>query len=216
VDAQDVTTTAPEAHSPARRSLIATIVISVITLLIMTFDFLTPNWPAGFFDLLLLPLTALLFLGSCLWSLVSLLWIRKGGIGFAGPLLINVAAVALVVYAPLQDIYLHCNFYWHRADRERIVAQVARGELTPNVSYNPNLIALGPNAPSVSEGDEIVVQGFGKGTFVLFMTYRGLKHYFNGFLYVPPGDDPNSFFEFDGKPPQRRDRYDANWYFVAN
>ena len=215
MEAQSVTT-AVAARPSARHSLIATAVISVITLLIMTFDLVAPNWPASFAELLLLPLTALLFLGNCLWSLVLLLWIRKGGISFAAPLLICAVTVALVVYAPLQDIYLQCNFRWHRADRERIVAQVARGELTPNVDYNKNLIALGPDAPGVSEGDEIVVDGFGQGTYVLFMTYRGLKHYFNGFLYVPPGSDPAKFFEFDDKPPRRLDRYSEHWYFVAN
>jgi len=215
VEAQSVTT-AVAARPSARHSLIATAVISVITLLIMTFDLVAPNWPASFAELLLLPLTALLFLGNCLWSLVLLLWIRKGGISFAAPLLICAVTVALVVYAPLQDIYLQCNFRWHRADRERVVAQVARGDLTPNVDYNKNLIALGPDAPGVSEGDEIVVDGFGQGTYVLFMTYRGLKHYFNGFLYVPPGSDPAKFFEFDDKPPRRLDRYSEHWYFVAN
>ena len=215
MEAQSVTT-AVAARPSARRSLTATAAICVISLLIMTFDLVAPNWPASFAELLLLPVTALLFLGCCLWSLVLLLWIRKGGISFAAPLLICTATVALVVYAPLQDIYLQTNFRLHRADRERIVAQVARGELTPNVDYNKNLIALGPDAPGVSEGAEIVVDGFGQGTYVLFMTYRGLKHYFNGFLYVPPGSDPSKFFEFDDKPPRRLDRYDANWYFVAN
>ncbi|MBR0756280.1 hypothetical protein JQ604_29235 [Bradyrhizobium jicamae] len=215
MEAQSVTT-AVAAHPSARRSLVATAMISVITLLIMTFDLLAPNWPASFGDLLLLPLTALLFLGCCLWSLVLLLWIRRGGISFAGPLVICAATAALLVTAPLQDIYLQANFRWHRAERDRIVAQVARGELTPNVDYNKNLIALGPNAPGVSEGNEIVVDGFGEGAYVLFMTYRGLKHYFNGFLYVPPGSDPAKFFEFDDKPPRRLDRCSEQWYFVAN
>ena len=215
MEAQSVTT-AVAARPSARRSLIVASIICVITLLIMTLDLVAPNWPASFGELLLLPLTALLFLGCCLWSLVLLLWIRRGGISFAGPLLICAATVALLVYAPLQDIYLQCNFRWHRADRERIVSQVKRGELTPNVTYNQNLIALGPDGSNVSEGNEIVVDGFGEGTYVLFMTYRGLKHYFNGFLYVPPGSDPAKFFEFDDKPPRRLDRYSEHWYFVAN
>jgi hypothetical protein len=51
---------------------------------------------------------------------------------------------------------------------------------------------------------------------VLFLTSRGLKHYFTGFLRVPPGSDANDFFEFDDKPPSRLVRYDKDWYFVAN
>jgi hypothetical protein len=45
---------------------------------------------------------------------------------------------------------------------------------------------------------------------------RGLKHYFTGFLRVPPGGDPNKFFEFEDKPPSQLVRYDERWYFVAN
>jgi len=51
---------------------------------------------------------------------------------------------------------------------------------------------------------------------VLFLTSRGLKHYFTGFLHVPPGGDPAKFFEFEDKPPSRLERYDKDWYFVAN
>ncbi len=55
-----------------------------------------------------------------------------------------------------------------------------------------------------------------KGTYVLFLTSRGLKHYFSGFLHVPAGAKPEDFFEFDDKPPSRLVRYDKDWYFVAN
>jgi hypothetical protein len=33
---------------------------------------------------------------------------------------------------------------------------------------------------------------------------------------VPPGGDPNKFFEFEHKPPSQLVRYDERWYFVAN
>ena len=51
---------------------------------------------------------------------------------------------------------------------------------------------------------------------MLFLTSRGLKHYFTGFLRVPPGGDPKKFFEFEDKPPTRLERYDKEWWFVAN
>ncbi len=51
---------------------------------------------------------------------------------------------------------------------------------------------------------------------VLFLTTRGLKHYFTGFLRVPPGGDPKKFFEFEDKPPSQLVRYGKDWYFVAN
>jgi hypothetical protein len=51
---------------------------------------------------------------------------------------------------------------------------------------------------------------------VLFLTSRGIRHRFSGFLHVPPGGDPAKFFEFDDKPPTQLVRYDRDWYFVAN
>jgi hypothetical protein len=94
--------------------------------------------PAG-----VLPLAALLFFGCGLWSATLLLRIRKGGVKFAVPFLICALTLAALVYAPLQQVACSTNFYWHRADRERIVARVENGELKPNVGYNKNLIALG-------------------------------------------------------------------------
>ena len=96
-------------------------------------------------------------------------------------------------------------------------ARIEAGELSPNVSYNKNLIALGDREPNVSAGgNDIVVDETDEGTYVLFLTSRGLKHYFTGFLHVSPGGDPNKFFEFEDKPPSQLVRYDKDWYFVAN
>jgi hypothetical protein len=112
---------------------------------------------------------------------------------------------------------LQQNFHWHRQNRERIVARVEAGELKPNVDYNKNLIALGAGEPNVSaRGNDIVVDETDEGAYVLFLTSRGLKHYFTGFLHVPPGGDPKKFFEFEDKPPSQLVRYDERWYFVAN
>ena len=139
------------------------------------------------------------------------------GFKFAIPFLICAVTLVLLQYAPLNKVALQQNFHWHRADRERIVARVQAGQLKPNVSYNENLIALGGNEPNVSAGgNDIVVDQAQEGTYVLFLTSRGLKHYFTGFLYVPPGGDPKSFFEFEDKPPSQLVRYDKDWYFVAN
>ena len=84
--------------------------------------------------------------------------------------------------------------------RERIVARVEAGELKPNVSHNKNLIALGEREPNVSaRGNDIVVDETDEGTYVLFLTSRGLKHYFTGFLRVPPGGDPNKVLRVRGQ-----------------
>ncbi len=160
-----------------RAALVAATIISAGTLLLATFELSMADWPSGFVLLGILPLTALLFFGCGLWSATLLLRIRKDGVKFAIPFLICAATLALLVYAPLHKVALQRNFYWHRADRERIVARVEAGELKPNVAYNENLIALGGNEPNVSAGgNDIVVDQAGEGTYVLFLTSRGLKH----------------------------------------
>ena len=182
------TTTAATAPS-VRAALVAAVAISAFTLSVATFELAMADWPSGFVLLVVMPLMALIFCGCALWSATLLLRIRKGG----------------------------ANFYWHRENRERIVARIEAGELKPNVNYNKNLIALGEREPNVSaQGNDIVVDETDEGTYVLFLTSRGLKHYFTGFLHVPPGGDPKKFFEFEDKPPSQLVRYDKDWYFVAN
>lgn len=205
------------AKPPVRTAVLAAAMISTGTLLLATFELSMADWPSGFVLLGILPLTALLFFGCCVWTATLLLRIRKGGAKFAIPFLICAATLALLIYAPLQKVALQRNFYWHRADRERIVARVEAGELKPNVDYNRSMIALGDREPNVSAGgNDIVVDRAENGSYVLFLTSRGLKHYFTGFLRVPPGSDPKDFFEFDDKPPSQLVRYDKDWYFVAN
>src|SRR5438552_169967 len=168
-----------------RAALVAATVICAGTLLLETFELSMADWPSGFVLLGILPLTALLFFGCCVWTATLLPRIRKGGVKFAIPFLICAATLALLQYAPLQKVALQRNFYWHRADRERIVARVEAGQLKPNVSYNENLIALGDDEPNVSAGgNDIVVDQATEGTYVLFLTSRGLKHYLTGFLHV--------------------------------
>lgn len=205
------------ARPSVRPALAVAVAISAIALLIATFELSMPDIPSGFVLLVLLPLAALSFVGCGLWSATQLLRIRRDGVKFALPFLIYALTLVLLAYAPLQQIALQRNFDRHRADREKIVAQVEAGELKPNVSTNENLIALGDGVPNVSAGgNEIVVDQAKEGIYALFLTSRGLKHYFTGFLHVPKGGDPKKFFEFEDKPPSRLVRYGEDWYFVAN
>ena len=214
--------TAPEMAGAAtgrsvRAALVAAAIVSTGTLLLATFELSMADWPSGVVLLGILPLTALLFFGCCFWTATLLLRVPRHGVKFAIPFLMCAATLALLVYAPLQKVALQRNFHWHRADRERIVARVEAGELKPNVDYNKYMIALGDKEPNVSAGgNDIVVDQASGGTYVLFLTSRGLKHYFTGFLHVPPGSDPKDFFEFDDKAPSQLVRYDKDWYFVAN
>jgi len=210
-------TTIAVAKPSVRAALLAAAIISTGTLLLATFELSMADFPSALVLLGILPLTALMFFGCCIWTATLLLRIRKGGVKFAVPFLICAATLALLTYAPLQKVALQQNFYWHRADRERIVARIEAGELKPNVAYNKSMIGLGDKEPNVSAGgNDIVVDQADGGSYVLFLTSRGLKHYFTGFLRVPPGADPKDFFEFDDKPPSQLVRYDKDWYFVAN
>ena len=212
---EDTTITAAGPSFPA--SLAVCAAISVVTLLTATFELSMADWPSSFVLLLIVPLAALLFFGCCLWSATLLPRIRRDGPKFALPFLICALTLATLVLAPLQHVALQRNFYGHRADRERIVARVESGELRPNVDDNERLIALGDDAPYVSAGgNDIVVDATDHGSYVLFLTSRGLNHYFSGFLHVPRGGDPAKFFEFGDKPPSKLVRYESDWYFVAN
>jgi len=210
-------TTTAATEPSVRAPLAAAVAISAFTLAVATFELAMADWPSGVVLLAVVPLMALVFCGCALWSATLLLKIRSGGTKFALPFLVCALTLAILVYAPLQQIALEQNFRRHRQDRERIVARVEAGELKPNVSTNKSLIALGDRAPHVSAGgNDIVVDDTDDGTYVLFLTSRGLKHYFTGFLRVPPDGDPKKFFEFEDKPPSQLVRYDKDWYFVAN
>jgi hypothetical protein len=209
--------TAATATPPVRAAVLAATTISVVTLLVATLELSMADWPSSFVLLGILPLVALSFFGCGLWSAILLIRIRRSGVKFAGPFLICTLTLAILTWAPLQQIALQRNFDGHRAERERIVARVEAGDLKPNVDSNENLIALGDGAPHVSAGgNDIVVDPTDQGSYVLFLTSRGLKHSFTGFLHVPPGADPKDFFEFDDKPPTQLVRYGKDWYFVAN
>jgi hypothetical protein len=210
--------TSTETAPPSvRTAVLAAITVSIATLLVATFELAMADWPSSLVLLGILPLVALLFFGCGLWSATLLIRVRRDGVKFAAPLLICALTLAILAYAPLQQIALQRNFDWHRTARERIVARVEAGDLKPNVDSDENLIALGDNEPHVSAGgNDIVVDQADEGTYVLFLTSRGLKHTFTGFLHVPPGGDPSKFFEFDDKPPTQLVRYDKDWYFVAN
>jgi len=210
-------TTAAAPTPSVRTAALAATTVSIVTLLIATFELAMADWPSSFVLLGILPLVALMFFGCGLWSATLLIRVNRGGGKFAVPFFICALTLMILAWAPLQQIALQRNFDWHRTERERIVARVEAGDLKPNVDSNENLIALGDDAPNVSAGgNDIVVDQTDQGTYVLFLTSRGLKHTFTGFLHVPPGGDPKKFFEFDDKPPTLLVRYGKDWYFVAN
>jgi hypothetical protein len=212
-----VETTSEAAAKPSvRAGVVAAAIVSLVTLSIATFELSMGDFPSALVVMGIVPLAALLFFACLLWSASQLLRIRRDGAKFALPFAISVATLLALQYAPLQQIYLSHNFWRYRADRDRIVERVDSGELEPNVDYNKNLIALARRDAHVSAGGDIVIEDVDEGVYVLFLTSRGLKHYFTGFLRVPPNGDPKKFFEFADAPPTQLVRYDKEWWFVAN
>jgi hypothetical protein len=214
--------TAPELQAGAaarpsvRAGVLAAVVVCLVTLAIATFELSMGDFPSAVVIMGIVPLAALLFFACLLWSASQLLRIRRDGAKFALPFAICAATLLALQYAPLQQIYLSQNFWRHRTDRIRIVERVENGELQPNVDYNKSLIALSRRDAHVSAGGDIVIEDVDEGVYVLFLTSRGFKHYFTGFLRVPPNGDPKKFFEFADKPPTQLERYDKEWWFVAN
>jgi hypothetical protein len=200
-----------------RGSLLASAIFSLGLLSIAAFATPLDDFPAG---LLLIPLVLLIglpFFACGVWSVFLLTRIRQGGLKFASPLIVCTLTLAMLDTVPFMQISLQTNFWWHRTDREHIVTRVEAGELKPNVSYNSALIALGNTEPAVSVGgNDIVVEQTEAGPYVLFLTLRGFRHTFSGFLHVPNGSDPAKFFEFADMPPARVVSYGKDWYFVAN
>jgi hypothetical protein len=211
-----VETTVLAARPSVRTAVLAAAIVSLVTLSIATFELSMGDFPSALVVMGIVPLAALLFFACLLWSASQLLRIRKDGARFAAPFAICLATLLALQYAPLQQIYLTQNFWRHRAERDKIVERVENGELFPNVDYNKNLIALPRRSANVSAGGDIVIEDVDEGVYVLFLTSRGLKHTFTGFLRVPPNGDPKKFFEFADKPPSQLVRYDREWWFVAN
>ena len=209
-------TTVLAARPSIRTGVLAAAIVSLVTLSIATFELSMGDFPSALVLMGIVPLAALLFFACLLWSTSQLLRIRKDGAKFAAPFAICLATLLALQYAPLQQIYLSQNFWRHRAERDKLVERVENGELFPNVDYNKNLIALPRRAANVSAGGDIVIEDVDEGVYVLFLTSRGLKHTFTGFLRVPPNGDPKKFFEFADKPPSQLVRYDREWWFVAN
>jgi hypothetical protein len=199
-----------------RAGVLAAATVALVTLSIATFELSMGDFPSALVLMGIVPLAALLFFACLVWSASQLLRVRRDGVKFAAPFAICAATLLMLQYAPLQQIYLNQNFWRHRADRDRIVERVENGELVPNVDYNKQLIALPRRDAGVSAGGDIVIEDVDEGVYVLFLTSRGFKHYFTGFLRVPPNGDPRKFFEFADKPPSQLVRYDKEWWFVAN
>lgn len=137
---------------------------------------------------------------------------RWAGLLPLGLFVLGFAAASLVDFTWL---WLRTNFSVGRQGRDEVARRIIAGELRPNVSYNATLIHLPDSLRHLSlGGGDVVIDGAGERTKILFFTFRGILHHFAGFVYSP-----------DDSAPQDGDflsdfiiirRMDKNWYYVSS
>ncbi|MCZ7662555.1 MAG: hypothetical protein M5U22_06295 [Thermoleophilia bacterium] len=167
--------------------------------------------PFGYYPLLL-GLWALWFLVG-IGALVTYLVRRPRRLGSALPMLVCVATFFVLVFVPVTAIQAKIDFRAHRVEREALVARVLSGEL----AVDDGLVALGPQEPRLSRGgNEVAVEKVGSGSYVLFFAVRGVLDNYSGYLWVPSGGDPRSFWDLSESESCEIKRYDDHWYWVAH
>lgn len=150
-----------------------------------------------------------------LWAMAVAFGVKRRGRGALAPLAVCVVAWILLATLPWLRLWLAFDFAWKLSERERIVEDIRRGVLGPNVDYNGAMVALGRSYAHVSAGDnEVVLERRPEGPWVLFFTFRGVLNHYSGFLYVPEGGNPETFSDLSDRRHQVVP-YGHGWYWVA-
>lgn len=162
-------------------TLIQSILISAIFIVIFAYgnSIFNAIWAAAFFVFLTI---VLLMAGSTLWSIINFAK-SQGKSSFLQiiPIIINVAAVIIVVCVPLNSITEQINFNIYLNQRNEVVQQVISGELSPNVDRCPGLIELPVKLQKTSKGGYIFVTTRGNNVVIFFYTFRGIPDSSRGF-----------------------------------
>lgn len=170
--------------------------------------------PANFY-MELAGIVWMLFFLFAIVSFVALYELPDAGPIALVPLTLQVLAVLVVFYAPLNALWVKGDFLVYRDQRDAVVAKVQGGELVPNVPGRRGVIALDPSWPRLSAGgNEIIVDQRDGGQFIFFFTFRGPRNHYAGFLYVPTG----ARVEDSGISARQLERITpltGHWYHVA-
>lgn len=165
------------------------------------------------------PFVWLPVLGTALAAVLTavILPIRRWSARRAGSLLPLAWLIGCFVVTRCIDftaLWLSANFRFRYTDREQVVRRIESGELRPNVSHSPSLLALPRELAPVSlGGGEVVVQRDGDKLRILFFTFRGVLDRWAGFVYSSDGSPPRSS-DFGGELTITRKIQDR-WYHVA-
>ena len=155
------------------------------------------------------------FIAVSIWSLVFIVKKRRYKKPKAfRPIIIQLVAVSIVFAVPFTQIMINLDFKFNLNDRNKVVAMVQSGTLTPNVSHNEKLIFLPKQYRHLSKGGgEILVAEKGKENHIFFFTFRGILENYSGYMYrfddsFPNNGDFNSEF-------YQKERLAPNWYWVS-
>lgn len=129
------------------------------------------------------------------------------------PILINIVVIILIFIIPFTSITVNLDYRFNKSEREEVVKLVLDGSLKPNLSFNAALIHLPDKYEKLSKGGgEIIVEGSGQDTQILFFTYRGVVDNFAGFIYTANGSRPDEMLFGDFIQVKK---FDKNWYWVS-
>jgi hypothetical protein len=200
-----------------RSALRAALLASLTLLLVKIFEWNIVDWVTVFLIWFVVGAVWLAFIGVGTASFLHLARHWRDGYQSFLPLLVCEVVFGLVWFFPFTQTWLQGNFYWYKSAREEIVQRVHSGDLIPNVSYNPRLVALGSDESNVSMGgNDIVVEEHAGQRYILFFSFRGVLSNASGFLYVPEGGDPRQFGDvqrlYKGK---LLFKIEEHWYFLG-
>ncbi|TYP72377.1 hypothetical protein [Paenibacillus methanolicus] len=129
------------------------------------------------------------------------------------PILINIVVLILILIVPFTSLTLNLDHRFNKSEREEVIKMVLDGSLKPNVSYNAAIIHLPEKYRKLSKGGgEIVREGRGQDTHILFYTYRGVVDNFAGFIYTVDGKSPDEMLFGDFIQVKKLEK---NWYWVS-
>jgi hypothetical protein len=133
-----------------------------------------------------------MFLFLLITSLIHLLVsIRRPRVSSFVSLLVNLAALVIVLNVPFTRLMLDLDFRLNFNRRMAIVSMVETGQLASHPTASEQLIALPFGYRSLSKGGgEIIVVQQGNAIIVFFYTYRGVMDNFSGFMYRSDASAP--------------------------
>jgi hypothetical protein len=178
-------------------------------------DLLTP-----FLEPFLEIAAGVLLLVALVWSLIALIrqcLQHKISRSNLYALAICLAALAMVLFVPFDNLMLKADFRIYLSRRTQIASEILAGKWESKVTQRGGRgewIALSGLDRPLSDGGEVVLWREGNQSCILFMTFRGILDSFSGFVYSSDDQSPPSD-AFLGHPVQI-EHWRPHWYWYAS